>query len=96
MKRKRFRIGDRVVLTKAPPFRLPPGMKDEIGTGKLLKSMVGRTFTVAGFDKYGHVELWPNQYYDVVWIEPELLKAAKPKKILRKPKSPLSKKPASR
>jgi hypothetical protein len=34
--------------------------------------MVGKVYTVKGFDKIGNAELWPKRS-DVVWIEPEFL-----------------------
>ena len=32
------------------PF--PPGVRDELGTKKLFRSMLGKAYTVRGFDKY--------------------------------------------
>jgi hypothetical protein len=57
-----------------------PGVKDELGTERLFKSMLGKVYTVRGFDKYGHIELVPKRL-NTVWIEPEFLKlrARKPK-----------------
>jgi hypothetical protein len=54
-----------------------------LGTEKLFKSMIGKTYTVRGFDDYGHVELHPN-LRNWVWIEPEFLKLrARRKKRMR-------------
>ncbi len=61
------------------PVTYPPGMKDELGTEDLFKSMVGRVYTVKGFDEYEHVELHPTQR-NWVWIEPEFLKLRARKK----------------
>jgi hypothetical protein len=61
------------------PVNYPPGMKDELGTEKLFKSMLGRIYTVRGFDEYGYVELHPN-LRNWVWIEPEFLKLRARKK----------------
>jgi hypothetical protein len=33
------------------PVTFPPGIKDELGTEKLFKSMLGKVYTVRGFDK---------------------------------------------
>jgi len=66
------------------PVRFPPGWKDELGTEKLFKSMLGRVYTVRGFDKYGNVELEPKRL-NTVWIEPEFLKL-RPKKKAKKRK----------
>ena len=35
--------------------------------------MLGKVYTVRGFDKYGNVELQPNRL-NTVWVEPEFLK----------------------
>jgi hypothetical protein len=71
--RRKFRVGDKVRVVGMSPVRFAPGMKDEIGTEKLFKSMLGREYTVRGFDKYGYVELHPKRS-DHVWVEPEFLK----------------------
>ena len=46
--------------------------------------MLGKIYTVRGFDKYGNVELVLKRL-DVVWVEPEVLKlvAPKPREALR-------------
>jgi hypothetical protein len=72
VKKRKFRVGDRVKVIGYSPAFYPPGIKDELGTEKLFKSMVGRIYTIRGFDKYGHAELQPT-HSDKVWIEPELL-----------------------
>jgi hypothetical protein len=53
-----------------------PGVKDELGTEDLFKSMIGRVYTVRGFDEYGYVELHPRRS-DWVWVEPEYLQLQK-------------------
>jgi hypothetical protein len=78
----KFRIGDKVKVVGMSPVRYPPGMKDELGTEKLLKSMLGRVYTVRGFDKYGSVELRPKSL-DTVWVEPEFLKLSARKRKSR-------------
>lgn len=51
----------------------PPGVRDELGTEKLFRSMLGKVYTVRGFDAYGNVELEPKRM-NTVWVEPEFLK----------------------
>ncbi len=55
-----------------------------MGTRKLFKSMVGKVYSVRGFDEYGQVELRPSRL-NYVWIEQEFLKlrARKRKKLRR-------------
>jgi hypothetical protein len=55
-----------------PKITFAPGVKDEMGTKKLFKSMLGKVYTVRGFDKYGLIELEPKRL-STVWIE-EFLK----------------------
>jgi hypothetical protein len=73
MPRRKFKIGDKVVVTGSPKITFPTGFKDEIGTKRLFRDMVGRVYTVKGFDRLGNVELWPKRL-NSVWIEPEFLK----------------------
>ena len=54
------------------PVTFPPRVKDELGTEKLFKNMLGKVYTVRGFDKYGNVELEPKRL-NTVWVEPEYL-----------------------
>lgn len=70
---KKFRVGDKVKVVGMSPVTFPPGMKDELGTEKLFKSMLGKVYTVRGFDRYGNVELRPKRL-DTVWVEPEFVK----------------------
>jgi hypothetical protein len=81
----KFRIGDKVKVVGMSPVTYPPGVKDELGTEKLFKSMLGKAYTVRGFDEYGNVELEPKRL-NTVWVEPELLKlrARKSKKRKRR------------
>ena len=78
-------MGDKVKVVGMPPMSFAPGLKDELGTEKLFKGMLGNVYTVRGFDKYGNLELGPKRS-DVVWIEPEFLRirAARSKKRKRK------------
>ena len=61
MKNRRFRIGDKVRVIGMSKVTYPPGIKDELGTERLFKSMIGKVYTVRGFDKYGNVELQPKR-----------------------------------
>jgi hypothetical protein len=70
---KKLRIGDKVKVIGMPPITFPPGFKDDLGTEELFKSMLGRVYTVRGFDKYGNVELEPKRL-NTVWIEPQFLR----------------------
>ena len=80
--RRKFRIGDKVKVVGMAPVRYAPGVKDELGTEKLFKSMLGKVYAVRGFDRYGNVELQPKRL-EFVWVEPEFLKLRTRK---RKPK----------
>lgn len=81
MIRGKFKIGDKVIVIGVPPITLPPGVKDDLGTRKLFKSMVGKVYTIRGFDKLGNIEIWPKRL-NSVWIEPHFLKLrARRKKI---------------
>jgi hypothetical protein len=51
-----------------------------MGTEKLFKSMLGRVYTVHGFDRYGNVELHPKRF-ERVWVEAEFLKLRVRKKL---------------
>ena len=73
MAKRIFRVGDKVKVVGMSPVNLAPGVKDELGTEKLFKSMLGKVYTVRGFDKYGNVELEPKRL-NTVWVEPEFLK----------------------
>ena len=66
----------------------PPGVKDELGTEKLFKGLIGRVYTVRGFDNYGNVELQPRRL-DTVWVEPEFLMLRR-RKLKRPDKNDLS------
>lgn len=71
--KQELKIGDTVVVVGYRPGKYPAGVKDELGTEKLFKSLVGRQLKIKGFDQYGHVELRPTRK-DTVWIEPDLTK----------------------
>src|SRR6267154_2849769 len=73
MGKKKFRVGDKVKVVGMSPVVFPPGVKDELGTEKLFRSMLGKVYTVRGFDKYGNAEIEPKRL-NTVWVEPEFLK----------------------
>jgi len=72
MGKTKFRVGDKVRLVGMPPIIFPPRFKDDLGTKKLFKSMLGKVYTVQGFNRYGYVELQPRRM-EWVWVEPEFL-----------------------
>jgi hypothetical protein len=82
MAARRFQVGDKVKVVGMSHVTYAPGVKDELGTEELFKSMLGKVYTVRGFDRYGNVELQPKRL-DVVWVEPGFLKLRARK---RKPK----------
>jgi hypothetical protein len=73
MRKQPIKSGDKVVVIGLSTVTYPTGMRDELGTEKLFRSMLGKVYTVRGFDKYGNIELHPTSR-DVVWIEPKFLK----------------------
>jgi hypothetical protein len=73
MPRKKFKVGDKIRVTEYRPGVYPPGYVDDMGTEELFKSLVGRRYTIRGFDDYGHIELRPKRDH-VVWIETDLVK----------------------
>ena len=85
MAARRFRVGDKVKLVGIPALSFASGVSDELGTEKLFKQMLGKDYSVRGFDKLGNVELRPKRS-DVVWIEPEFLRIRGAKAKRRKPK----------
>jgi hypothetical protein len=40
---KKFRVGDKVKVVGMSPVTFAPGVKDELGTEKLFKSMLGKS-----------------------------------------------------
>ena len=73
MTSKKLRVGDKVKVVGMSPVTFAPGVKDELGTEKLFKGMLGKVYTVRGFDKHGNVQLQPKQL-NTVWVEPEFVK----------------------
>jgi hypothetical protein len=72
MTKRKLNIGDKIRVTGYRPVKYAPGVLDELGTEELFKSMVGRRYTVRGFDDYGNIELQPKRLH-YVWIEPDLM-----------------------
>jgi hypothetical protein len=70
---RKYRIGDKVKVVGIPPLTFARGSKDELGTEKLFRRMLGKVYTVRGFDRCGNVELRPT-WRDFVWIEAEFVK----------------------
>ena len=72
MAENELNIGDTIKVIRYRPGKYAPGVKDELGTEKLFKSMVGRSYKIKGFDDYGNIELKPKRLH-TVWIEPDLV-----------------------
>jgi hypothetical protein len=70
---KKFRIGDKVKVVDMSPVTFAPGAKETWHREAIQKSMLGKVYTVRGFDRYGNVELQPKRL-NSVWVEPEFLK----------------------
>jgi len=85
MAKTKFRVGDKVKAVGTPSIKFAPSVKDEMGTKKLFKSMVGRVHTVRGFDDIGNVELEPKRR-NTVWIEPDFLRLRARKATNARPK----------
>jgi hypothetical protein len=74
MAKKKLQMGDKIRVIGYRPGRYPLGIVDELGTEELFKSMVGRRYTVRGFDDHGNVELQPKRLH-TIWIEPDLVES---------------------
>ena len=72
MANKNLKVGDTISVTGYQPEKYSPGVTDEMGTEKLFKSLVGRRYTIKGFDAYGNIELEPKHLH-TVWIDPDLV-----------------------
>jgi hypothetical protein len=73
MASEQFKVGDKIRVIGYRPGKYPPGYVDDMGTEELFKSLVGRRYTIRGFDDFGHIELHPKRNH-VVWIEADLVK----------------------
>lgn len=87
MSKRKFKIGDKVLVVQSPPVHFRKDVRDELGTKKLFKYMAGRVYTVRGFERDGCVELHP-RLNEWVWIEPKFLKlrSRRAAKMRSKPK----------
>jgi hypothetical protein len=83
MARRKFAVGEKVKVIGLPRITFAPGIKDELGTEKLFRSMLGKVYAIRGFGKYRLVELQPNRS-DTIWIEPEFLKLRAKKKTKKR------------
>ena len=72
MAKHKLKIGDKIRVVGYRPVKYPPGAVDEMGTEELFKSMVGRRYTIRGFNNYGYIELQPKRLH-AIWIEPDLV-----------------------
>jgi len=72
MAKRKIKVGDKIRVTGYRPANYAPGVVDDLGTEDLFKSLVGRRYTVRGFDRYGNIELQPKRLH-FVWIEPDLV-----------------------
>ncbi len=72
-KTKTFKIGDHVRIEI-----IPPNLTDaaDIDTPKVFKQSLGKTFRIAGIDKYGFLELEVTKK-DTIWIEPDFVTRVK-------------------
>ena len=83
MVKRKLHVSDKVKGMGMSKITFAPGVKDEIGhtklgTEDLFKSMIGKGYTVKGFDEYGYVELYPKRTR-WVWVEPEFLRLRRKK-----------------
>jgi hypothetical protein len=74
MAKQKLKIGDKIQVIGYRPGKYSTGIVDELGTEELFKSMVGRRYTVRGFDDYGNIELQPKRLH-IVWIQPDLVES---------------------
>ncbi len=72
MAKRKLKVGDKIRVIGYRPGKYAPGVVDDLGTEELFQRLVGRRYTVRGFDQYGHIELQPTPV-DTVWIEPDLV-----------------------
>jgi len=76
MAKRKLKVGDKIRVTGYRPGNYAPGVVDDMGTEELFKSLVGRRYTVRGFDRYGNIELQPKRL-TTVWIESDLVELVK-------------------
>jgi len=68
---RQLQVGDKVKV-----LAIPQGLDDTagIGTPEVFQRALGKTFRVAGFGEYGHLELVVSRS-DTIWIEPGFVEA---------------------
>ena len=76
MAKRKLKVGDTIRVTGYRPGKYAPGVVDDMGTEELFKRLVGRRYTVKGFDRYGNIELQPKRL-TTIWIEPDLVELVK-------------------
>jgi hypothetical protein len=74
MTKRKLKVGDKIRVTGYRPGKYAARVVDDMGTEELFKSMVGRRYTVRGFDDYGNIELQPKRLH-IVWIESDLVES---------------------
>ncbi|HEV2694049.1 MAG TPA: hypothetical protein VG347_14230 [Verrucomicrobiae bacterium] len=72
MTKRKLKIGDKIRVIGYRPGKYASGIVDDMSTEDLFKSLVGRRYTVRGFDDYGNIELQPKRLH-FVWIEQDLV-----------------------
>ena len=81
MAKRKLKVGDKIRVTGYRTGKYPRGTVDDMGTEDLFKRLVGRRYTVRGFDRYGNVELRPTRN-DTVWIEPDLVEMVRARRVV--------------
>jgi len=84
MPERQFKVGDIVEVVHYTPRRYAPGVKDELGTERLFRRIVGKKFRIMGFDEYGYVELRPTKR-DTIWMGRDDVRLASPKRKTSRP-----------
>jgi len=82
MVKRKFHIGDKVKVIGMSKIIFAPGVKNELGAEDLLKSMIGKVYTVKSFDEYGYVDFTQSEPVGSGW-NPEFLKLQKKKTGVR-------------
>ena len=85
MSKQLSKVGDIVEAVHYTPGRYAPGVKDELGTEALFRSIVGKRYRIMGFNEYGQIEVHPKRW-SWIWINAEDVKLAPRKKKSREPR----------
>ena len=64
MASEQFKVGDKIRVIGYRPGKYPPGYVDDMGTEELFKSLVGRRYTIRGFDA-DRLDLHPSAGIDL-------------------------------